>query len=81
MRRVQATADRELPAGLPELWRVVLDRMAENESVTTVTDALRCEVRGWLTDREDLEWAQGGASSRALACGSAIAGPPLLLAT
>lgn len=58
MRRIHAAADRDLPAGLPELWRVVLDRMVEDESVVTIGDALRREVRAWLTDREDLETAQ-----------------------
>ena len=58
MRRIRAAADRETPAGLPELWRVALDRMAEDESVVTVSDALRCELRACLQDREDLEAAQ-----------------------
>ncbi len=58
MRRLHAAADRDLPTGLPELWRVVLDRMAEDESLLTASNALRFEVRAWFTDREDLEAAQ-----------------------
>jgi uncharacterized protein YjbI with pentapeptide repeats len=42
--RVQAAPDRHLPEGLPELWRIVLDRMAEDESLTSVADALRREL-------------------------------------
>ncbi len=58
MRRIQAAADRDLPAGLPELWRVVLDRMAEDENLPTIADALRREVCAWLTDAEELAAAQ-----------------------
>jgi len=49
MARLHVAPDRDLPAGIPELWRVVLDRMAEDESLPTVCDALRREVVGGLT--------------------------------
>jgi uncharacterized protein YjbI with pentapeptide repeats len=42
--RLQATPDRHLPGGLPELWRIVLDRMAADESLTSVAEALRQEL-------------------------------------
>jgi len=46
--RLQAAPDRHLPRGLPELWRIVLDRMAEDESLTRVADALRRELHQGL---------------------------------
>jgi len=48
MARLQAVPDRRLPQGIPELWRIVLDRMAEDESLTSVADALRREVHRQL---------------------------------
>ena len=58
MRRLRSAPDRQLPGGLPELWRLALDRMADDESVVTAADALRREVCAWLADRENLEAAQ-----------------------
>ena len=48
MARLQAAPDRRLPAGLPELWRVVLDRMAADETLTSVAAALRRELQEGL---------------------------------
>jgi uncharacterized protein YjbI with pentapeptide repeats/energy-coupling factor transporter ATP-binding protein EcfA2 len=48
--RLKVTPDRNLPDGVPELWRIVLDRMALDESVTCVTDALRQELQRGLPD-------------------------------
>jgi uncharacterized protein YjbI with pentapeptide repeats len=49
MTRLQTAPDRRLPQGRPELWRVVLDRMAEEESLESVTDALRLEIQRMLS--------------------------------
>ena len=50
MTRLRAAPDPRLPHGLPELWRIVLDRMAEDESVTSVSDALQRELRARAAD-------------------------------
>ena len=44
MARLQAAPDQDLPRGIPELWQVVLDRMAEDESLKGVAEALRREL-------------------------------------
>ncbi|MGO9110875.1 MAG: pentapeptide repeat-containing protein [Thermoguttaceae bacterium] len=46
--RLQAAPDRHLPRGLPELWRIVLDRMAEDELCASVSTALRKELHQGL---------------------------------
>jgi uncharacterized protein YjbI with pentapeptide repeats len=43
--RLQAAPDRHLPRGIPELWRIVLDRMTEDEILTSVCGALRQDLR------------------------------------
>ena len=48
--RLQAAPDRHLPQGLPELWRIVLDRMAEDESLASVTEALREDLQRRFPD-------------------------------
>ncbi|MGA2257919.1 MAG: pentapeptide repeat-containing protein [Thermoguttaceae bacterium] len=48
--RLQAVPDRHLPRGLPELWRIILDRMAEDEFLTSVTEALRRELHRGLPE-------------------------------
>jgi uncharacterized protein YjbI with pentapeptide repeats len=48
--RLKAAPDRHAPAGLPELWRLVLDRMAGNESLVSVSQALREELDGGLSE-------------------------------
>ena len=40
MTRLQASPDRRLPNGVPEIWQIILDRMAQDESLTTVSAAL-----------------------------------------
>ena len=45
MARLKAATDRNLPRGLAELWRVVLDNMARDESLTGVSEALRCALQ------------------------------------
>ena len=45
-------ADRGLLRGVPDLWRAVLDRMAADESVTNVRQALRIELGYRLADPE-----------------------------
>ena len=44
--------DRELLQGIPELWRTVLDRMAVDDSVQNVRQALRTELGSRLADPE-----------------------------
>lgn len=41
MARLQAATDRHVPAGSPELWRIVLDGMAGDESLHSVGETLR----------------------------------------
>ena len=48
--RLKAAPDRYLPRGLPELWRVVLERMAADESLTNVNAALRQELHRGLPE-------------------------------
>jgi uncharacterized protein YjbI with pentapeptide repeats len=50
--RLQAAPDRHLPQGLPELWRLVLDRMAEDESLTCLIAALREDLQRRLPDAD-----------------------------
>jgi uncharacterized protein YjbI with pentapeptide repeats len=45
MARLQAATDRHVPEGLAELWRIVLDGMALNESLSDVSEALRSELQ------------------------------------
>ena len=49
MERMAASADSDLLQGIPELWRLVLDRMAADESVLDVKSALRHELDKLLT--------------------------------
>ena len=49
MRRLNDAVDRSLAAGLPELWRLVLDRMAGDESVRDIRSALRRALYALLT--------------------------------
>ena len=51
MDRLARADDRQSIPGLPELWRIVLDRMAEDESVTTVHEALVRELDSRLPNR------------------------------
>jgi uncharacterized protein YjbI with pentapeptide repeats len=48
--RLKTAADRDLPDGVPELWRIVLDRMALDESLASVTEALRQELQRGLPE-------------------------------
>ena len=73
LRRITTASDRDLHEGLPELCRAVLDRMAEDEGLLTVGEALRREVSELFATPENLRTAE----SYALAI---IAGdPPIAL--
>jgi uncharacterized protein YjbI with pentapeptide repeats len=50
MTRLKATADRGWIGGSPELWRIVLDRMAADPTIASVRDALRRELAPRLSD-------------------------------
>jgi uncharacterized protein YjbI with pentapeptide repeats/energy-coupling factor transporter ATP-binding protein EcfA2 len=58
MNRLKAAPDRHLPDGAPELWRIVLDRMAHDESLTSITEALRQELARELADAIQRTWAE-----------------------
>ena len=48
MVRLGAAPDRGLPKGLPEIWRLALDRMAGDDSLRSVSEALRQELQQGL---------------------------------
>jgi uncharacterized protein YjbI with pentapeptide repeats/energy-coupling factor transporter ATP-binding protein EcfA2 len=50
MTRLKAGGDGDFLEGIPELWTVVLDRMARDESVDDVRTALRCELAARFDD-------------------------------
>jgi uncharacterized protein YjbI with pentapeptide repeats len=50
MKRVTACDSRASLSGLPGLWRVVLDRMADDDSIPDVTAALRAALAQPLSD-------------------------------
>ena len=50
MARLRCSSERQLIPGIPELWRIVLDRMAADESVVGVNEALRLELRLQLAE-------------------------------
>ena len=50
MARLKASGDRGFLKGIPELWAVVLDRMAGDESIGDIRTALRCELAARLDD-------------------------------
>ena len=52
MRRVRAAADRRRLQGRPELWRIVLDRMAADESLDDIREALRREWQARCPDQQ-----------------------------
>jgi uncharacterized protein YjbI with pentapeptide repeats len=52
MARLEKAADESFLGGIPELWTVVLDRMAEDDSIPDVRSALRREVERRLADPE-----------------------------
>ncbi len=49
MARLKVSDDRGFLKGIPELWTVVLDRMARDESIADVRSAIRCELAEWFT--------------------------------
>jgi uncharacterized protein YjbI with pentapeptide repeats len=51
-RLARKEAERDLLGGLPELWRIALDRMAVDESVDGPREALRVELDRTFTDRD-----------------------------
>lgn len=50
MARLKLTDDRRFLQGIPELWRIVLDRMATDESVEGGRQALRLELAARMPD-------------------------------
>ena len=50
MARLKVSDDFGFLQGIPELWTVVLDQMARDESVGDVRTALRCELAAWFND-------------------------------
>ncbi len=58
MARLRSAPDRGLPKGVPEIWQIVLDRMAEDDSLKTVSDALRRQLQQGLTAGHLLAGAQ-----------------------
>jgi uncharacterized protein YjbI with pentapeptide repeats/energy-coupling factor transporter ATP-binding protein EcfA2 len=48
MARLKASDDRGFLKGIPELWVVVLDQMARDESICDVRAALRSELSEWV---------------------------------
>ena len=48
MARLKASDDRGFLKGIPELWTVVLDRMARDESIVDVRAAIRRELAEWF---------------------------------
>jgi uncharacterized protein YjbI with pentapeptide repeats len=54
MTQLKAADDCGSLAGNPELWRIVLDRMAADPTLTGVRQALRQELAAWLPDGDDL---------------------------
>jgi uncharacterized protein YjbI with pentapeptide repeats/energy-coupling factor transporter ATP-binding protein EcfA2 len=50
-RLAQREAERDLLEGIPELWRIVLDQMAANESIEGPRQALRVEFDHCLADQ------------------------------
>jgi uncharacterized protein YjbI with pentapeptide repeats/energy-coupling factor transporter ATP-binding protein EcfA2 len=54
MARLRPSDDLDFPSGIPELWTVVLDRMAGDESIGDVRTALRQELAERIGDRPAL---------------------------
>ncbi len=63
MARIRDRPERHDLDGIPELWRIVLDRMAQDESARDLRAVLRSELAERLTDPDHRHFAQ----SRALA--------------
>ena len=71
MDRLARADDRQAIPGLPELWRIVLDRMAEDGSVVTIHEALVREVDSCLANRKIRKLAEG--YCRDSLCGDEVA--------
>jgi hypothetical protein len=56
--RVRALPERNLLGGNPELWRIVLDRIARDESAIDVREILRSQFANHLTDPSQLRAAK-----------------------
>jgi uncharacterized protein YjbI with pentapeptide repeats len=52
MARIQGAPDRRLAGGVPEIWEVVLDRMAADESLATVSQVLQHEFQRGFKSRK-----------------------------
>jgi uncharacterized protein YjbI with pentapeptide repeats len=52
-------AEHDLLEGIPDLWQIVLDRMAADESIGGPREALRIELGRHLADRELREQVEG----------------------
>lgn len=61
MGRVLADADRDLLCGLPELWRIVLDEMAADDSIASIDLALSTFLDRELGDEADRQAAEENA--------------------
>jgi uncharacterized protein YjbI with pentapeptide repeats/energy-coupling factor transporter ATP-binding protein EcfA2 len=59
MARLKASGDRGFLNGIPELWTVVLDRMAADESIGDIRTALRQELAERIGDRRSLRESIG----------------------
>jgi uncharacterized protein YjbI with pentapeptide repeats/energy-coupling factor transporter ATP-binding protein EcfA2 len=54
MSRLKAAGDGNFIQGIPELWTVVLDQMALDESVDSVRTALTRVLEAWFTEHPDV---------------------------
>lgn len=61
MSRVLADPDRDLLCGLPELWRIVLDEMAADDSVGSIELALSTFLNRELADKDERQAAEQNA--------------------
>ena len=55
MGRLKATGDGDFIQGVPELWTVVLDQMAYDESVGTIRAALTHVLEAWFAEHPDVQ--------------------------
>jgi uncharacterized protein YjbI with pentapeptide repeats len=63
MKRLRASTETHLLSGSPELWQVVLDRMAEDESLTSPRRALQLELNDRLPGGSPGECLRAGCLS------------------
>ena len=58
-RLARQEAEQDLLEGIPELWRIVLDRMAADEAIRGPRQALRIELDRRFADRESRRCIEG----------------------